>query len=182
MKNKEKKSLVRMKPNHRMLIDEYFANGFNAVKAALSLDPAMNYIAASAFAQGVLKNKDNEEYIREKEADIRANASITVDQIVKERINWAFADITDFAGLNELDLKDLTPGVRRTIQSYEVDKETKEITKIKLVDKDKSLDALSRFIGLYAADNKQRKSSINLTKIDTGTLNMLLNAANDEED
>lgn len=58
---------------------------------------------------------------------------------------------------------------------------TNKIIEIKLVDKQKALDSISKHIGFYLEDNNQKGTKINLNKIDANTLNLLLQAVDVKE-
>lgn len=170
----------------RNIIDEYYVNGFNQYKAVKKFKPDMSNDNASAYYSAMVKKPINQKYLSEKFAVLRAETGIQSVQVTRELINLSYSDITDYIDLSSEELKALPPDLRRCIGSIEEKtksykdrsgKVVKEKTyKIRLLDKLKAMDMLNKHIGFYEADNSQKKTSINLTKVDKATLNILLNA------
>ena len=49
---------------------------------------------------------------------------------------------------------------------------------VKLIDKTKAIEAISKHIGFYEVDNKQKRTQINLNQLNVNTLNNLVQAMN----
>jgi phage terminase small subunit len=168
---------------HQSIIDEYFVNGFNGYKAVQSLK-GNSIVAAKSMFNTIIKDKNNQEYIQRKRNQLKRKTEVRNENILRELINWSYVDITDFIGLTKEDIKKLPDDVRRCIQSFKVTKRTykdrggqertDEVIEVKLIDKTKAIEMINKHIGFYELDNKQKASKINLTKIDTTTLNVLL--------
>lgn len=187
-----KKAIKEAVEQHKEFIDEYFNNGFNKYRAAIKVNPTLSVHSANIWAQSILKSEKARSYLTEKQALLRAETQITTEKVLKELISFAYSDITDYIDLSKEDLKALPSELRRCIQSIEqVDKEwfnpvtkekEKETTyKIKLVDKMKSLDMISKNIGFYEADNRQKVTQINLNKFDNATLNNILQVIGNQD-
>ena len=178
-----KKSGERRIDLHHSIIDEYFVNGFQGYKAVQALK-SNSVIAAKSMFNTIIKDKNNQEYIQRKRTQLKRKTEVQNENILRELINWSYADITDFIGLTKEDIKNLPADVRRCIQSFKVTKRTykdrgghertDEVIEIKLIDKTKAVEMINKHIGFYEVDNKQKSNKINLTKIDTKTLNVLL--------
>ncbi len=172
---------------HRAVIDEYFINGFNAVKAVLSVsNDDYKYATAGVMGRAIVKDKRNQAYIESKRTDLRSAVLVDQEQVIQELVNFAYSDITDYIGLSSNQLKELPPPVRRCLSvvnmktiSYETEKRgtvTEETMTLKLVSKERAFDMLAKHLDLFNADNVSKKPVINLTKVDKATLNVLLNA------
>lgn len=172
---------------HKLVIDEYYANGFNRRKAVLKYCPDLSVSGAKTFYYVLSKIRENREYITEKITILRADTQIKAIHVLRELINFSFSDITDYMDLSIDQLKALPGDLRRSIQSFEIKKtrylprgaekgeEVQEVNvKIKLFDKIKSLEMINKHIGFYSADNKQKAVKIDLSKATNVQLNMLL--------
>lgn len=185
---KTKKTAIISKkplPEHELIIDEYFRNGFNKTQAVLSVRPDLSPGSAAVTFNILERSAANELYIEEKKARLKASADIEVSQVVREMINLSFSDITMYMGLSEAELKELPPEARRCIQSFKTtehyDKHgnhTGTTTELKLADKKSFVNMLNKYIGTYEQDNKQKASKINLNSIDKAELNVMLNVLN----
>lgn len=181
MKNSGEKKLAF----DRAIIDEYFINGFNGYKAVQAVRKNSEVAAKSMF-NSILKDKDNRDYIANKRIQLRKRTEVQNENILRELLNWAYVDISDFIGLSKEDVKALPMDVKRCIQSFKTTKRTyvdrggeerkEEVIEIKLIDKAKAMEMINKHIGFYEKDNRQKKAKINLNKIDTQTLNVLYNA------
>lgn len=171
---------------HRQVIDEYFLNGFNAVNAVLKFKPEVNYNAAANLGRLIINSDKNKTYIQGKREEIRKEANTSPEELVNELKQIAFNDPTQYLGLNESEIKQLSPASKRAIKKVSIKEKQyrykdgsqaneKTIT-IEAHDKLKALQEIGKIIGIYAADNKQKQTNINLTKLDIGTLNNILQA------
>lgn len=168
------------------IIDEFYVNGFNQYKAVKKFKPELTNTAASAYYGAMVKKDKSKQYLAEKFALLRAETGIRSIQVLKELMHLSYSDITDYINLTSEELKALPADLRRCIGSIEEktksykNREGKQVTektyKIRLIDKLKAMDMLNKHIGFYEADNSQKKTNINLTKVDKATLNILLNA------
>lgn len=179
-----------LNPMHIAVIDEYFANGFNQVKAVLSANSGLAYGSAQALTSTILKADVNQAYIRSRQDELKASTNIQTNQVVRELISLSYSDITDYIDLTVKELKSLPPEVRRCINSYDIktkkykDRDGQMIedvtVKIKLNDKLKSLDMLSKYIGLYDEDNKQKAPKLDIRTLNVNQLQVLLSITNNE--
>ena len=174
---------------YKMFVDEMFLNGHNKIKAAQYVNPQQSYNAANVWATRVLKKANVVEYIKAKNAALRAETHIDNVRILNELLSYAYGDITTFIGLEPEEIKALPPQVRRCIASYDTDKEsyydkelkttvTKTKVKIKLKDSLKAIDMISRHIDFYNADNQSKKGAFDLTEATNEEMNMILNMMN----
>lgn len=178
-----KDSGVKLLELDKAIIDEYFLNGFCGYKAVRSIRNN-SIVAAKSMFNKILKDRKNQEYIQEKRLRLKEQTDIQNEIILKELINWSYVDISDFIGLTIDELKSLPSDVKRCIQSFKVTKRTykdrsgeqrtDEIVEIKLIDKTKAMEMVNKHVGFYEKNNRQKKNKINLEKLDTVTLNTIL--------
>ena len=188
MTKQRKKKEETCTERDQLILDHYYANGFNGRQAVLEVVPGLTDNSASVVFNTIIKKKANRSYIDEKKARLRASTDIQHEQLTNELRQWAYADATTFIGLEPSQIKELPPDVRRCIQSYKTrthyDKEGNyngTTVELKLVDKQKALESLAKHIGYFELDNSQKATKLNLTKIEKGTLNVLLQAMENNE-
>lgn len=180
-----------LQENHRLIVDAYFNNGFNKSKAVIEVLGALKHQGqANHIFNGLSSLKVVKNYIEQKRLHLSSETNIYKEQILKERISLAFSDITDFIGLTEEELKNLPSEQRRQIQSYKVTERTEttrtgeEITTktidLKLIDKSDSLKEISKHIGFYEVDNRQKSNTINLEEATPTELNTVLKLMQDQ--
>jgi phage terminase small subunit len=172
---------------HKLMIDEYYANGFCGYKAVLFLKPDLTIGGAGTYFKGLCKIPENKAYMEEKVSKLREETNIKGIQVLRELIQFSFSDITDYMDLTVEELKDLPGDLRRCIQTFKKKttrylprgakkgEEVEDTTiEIKLFDKMKALEMINKHIGFYSEDNKQKTPNINLTNLPQATLNILL--------
>ena len=180
MKKKE------MKEIYKSIIDQYYINGFNGVQAVRTVKGQnYNYNSAASLFNTVIKHPSTKTYIQSKCAELKRSTNIQNENILRALINIAYSDITDYIGLTNEELKELPPEIRLCIQTVVSKKKRytnrlgedveEEIMTVKLTDKIKAIDMINKHIGFYIEDNKQKKQTINIDKLDVEQLNFLLN-------
>jgi len=183
---------------HRSIIDEYYTNGFNGRKAVLILNPELSVNSASVTFNHIFTHDKNKAYIQEKRQALRELTNIQNEHILRELINWAYSDATQFICLSKEEVKELPSDIKRSIQSIKIktrtyyDKQikeevTEEQLEIKMVDKTKAVEMINKHIGFYNEDNKQKGANINVLQVlqqsSPETLNVLLQTiANNTKD
>lgn len=174
-----------LKDLYKSIIDQYYINGFNGVQAVRTVKgQGYNYNSAASLFNTVMKHESSKVYIQSKSAELKRSTYIQNENILRELINFAYSDITDYIGLTNDELKELPPETRRCIQTVVRKKKRytnrlgedveEETMTVKLIDKIKAFDMINRHIGLYENDNKQNNTSINIEHLDVKTLNALL--------
>jgi len=174
---------------HREILDTYYTNGFNIRQAVLSVNPELSNNSASVTGNYIMNHLDNKAYIQEKRQALRELTNIENEHILRELINWAYSDATQFICLSKEEVKELPSDIKRSIQSIKIKTRTyydkqikKEVTEeqleIKMVDKVKSVDLINKHIGFYNEDNRQKGANINVLQVlqqsSPETLNVLL--------
>lgn len=173
------------KPVEKAFVDEYFRNGYNATRAALAVKPDLSPNSGETWARSILKKERVKLYLKQKQAILRAESNIEQEQILKELLSFAYSDVTTFIGLTPEELKSLPSDIRRCIHSMDtttktwLDPKTKQVVKevtvkLKLVDKLKAIDMISKHINFYEADNRSKSGTIDLSKATNEQLNTVL--------
>ena len=168
--------LLGVNEAHRAIISEFYANGFNKRAAVSSVNPELSVNSAKVTAHYIFTHPDNQAYIKDKQRELKESTGIQSVNIVRELINWAFSDATVLVGLTKDEVKELPPDVKRSIQSIRIknrsyyDKElktmvTEEDIECKMVDKTKPMESLSKWLGLYSEDNRQKGNNVNVLQI-----------------
>ena len=170
--------------DHQDIIDEWSVNGWNGVQAVLKYRPHLSYGTASAVMIQILKNPNNQAYIKEYRDNLKSKAQIENEVILMELKNFALSDVGTYAGLSLDEFKNLPPDIRRCVDTFE--EVTKTYTtrsgetvretklKIKLIDKLKAIDMIGRHIDFFNADNTSKTPVIDLTKAKPDQLNAIL--------
>jgi phage terminase small subunit len=175
------------------ILDEYYINGYNGVKAVLSVFPDMQYNVAAVRFNKIKNSQRNQDYISEKQARLKSQTEVSNERILKELLNWLYVDATDFMELSPKEIKELPAEVRRCIQSYKAkeqyDKHGNHIgttVEVRLIDKTKAIEAINKHVGFYAQDNDQKANKVNILNVlksaDPSALNNLLQAMEDNKD
>ena len=182
--------LKKPKDDHISILNEYYSNGFQRVKAIQTVfGKDYSVVNAHRYFDRILNNPRNITYIRDKRDKLKKSTDIHNENILRELINFAYSDITDYLGLSDQELKELPSDVKRCISRIESKERTftnragNEVTertnKIWLVDKLKSIEMINKHIGFFAVDNKQKQVKINIESLNVETLNALLMASNE---
>jgi len=175
-----------------LIIDTYYNNGYNKSKAVKEIIPSINHSSqACNIFNALIKKKECIKYLDDKRIRLSAATDITNEQVLNELKQWAYSDATDFISLTENEIKELPPEVRRTIQSFkaterkEKDRSGNEITtkaiEIKLINKADALKEISKHIGFYEIDHKQKQPLLNLSNATPDELNIILKLLTDQK-
>ena len=170
---------------YKSVIDQYYINGFNGVQAVRTVKgQGYNYNSAASLFNTIMKHEHTKEYIQSKRTELKRNTYIENENILRELLNFAFSDITDYVGLTREELKNLPQDIRRCIESIVHKKKRytnrlgedveEETVTVKLIDKIKALEMINKHIGFYLEDNKQKPPLINIKHLNIDTLNALL--------
>lgn len=150
---------------YKLVIDEWFNNGFNGVKAYQSLYPKAKDETASVEFNKILRIPKIEKYKNQKQEESQKALRTSHESLLEELRNWAYSDITETLLLNPDQIKQLPPEVRRLITKYEtntksytVDEEVVKETTVKLwfVSKERAMEMIHKHTGFYEKDNEQK--------------------------
>ncbi|WP_286761031.1 terminase small subunit [Salegentibacter sp. UBA1130] len=104
---------------YKLVIDEWFTNGFNGAKAYQRIYPRSSDETAKVEFSRILTIPNVENYKKEKQENAQEALRTSHEVLLKELENWAYSDITQTLLLSPEDLKKLTPEVRRLIARFE---------------------------------------------------------------
>lgn len=159
---------------YKLVIDEYFVNGFNGVKAYQKIYPDSSYQTADSNFRSILEITRIQEYIQEKHNEARTALRTSHLELLREIENWAYSDITETLTLNSDQIKELPPEIRRLITRYKrnvrhiTDNEGNVVEKIETVElwfvsKEKAMEMIHKHTGFYAIDNYQKNQPLSRT-------------------
>lgn len=187
-KTKKLPAPKKISEKHIRIVNEYFSNGMKKGRAVMKVFPHIKLpSSAGALFNSMAKKPEVKKYIEEKNAELSESLNISPEIIVSELINHAFQDPGAFTGIKcPEDINKLTPEQRRQIKHWDFTEQTvtdpkgKTTTtkKISLRFKDSQLplNDLAKYVGLFAKDNSQKRSKIDLNGIPTEALLMILKA------
>jgi hypothetical protein len=166
-----------------LLIEEYFANGFNGMRAVQKIRSYWADNTASAYFTKIKKSEHGKAYINKLRNQIRESIVLDQENVLQNLIDWIQADATDYLDMTPTELKALPSSVRRSIASI-VHKKKKythkgedvveEYVTIKLMDKMKALDMLNKMAGHYEIHNRQKNKTIDISSATPEQLNAVL--------
>jgi len=142
----------------KVFAEAYMVNGFNATRAYLKAYPkTKNENLAAVKGHTLLRKGKVAEYLDKRKAELRERAKIDEDRILKEEACLALLDIGKLFGDDGTLVapNELPEEVRRAVSSVQITETVVEgeVTgrkfRYKFWDKGKSLERVSRMLGLY---------------------------------
>jgi hypothetical protein len=159
-------------PLHKRVIDIYFNNGFNKVKAYQEAAPGTNYNTASCKFQSIEKRPEVKMYIQELQKISRDKAELKHDQIARELEAKIAKDRTIYAGLTPEQLQQLPEEAKKPIKDvkYKTKTYTNEkgetsvetVCEVVLYDELEVIKELNKMRGNYGLHNQQKGANINV--------------------
>lgn len=154
-----------MQDNHIKFADKYFETG-NASESAIYAGFSADTAKQSGYQ--VLIRDDVQEYLSKLRKEYQEKTGINKESVLNEYRKIAFSDVrkilTVDGGLKSIDdIDDDTAGAIAGIESFDVEADGEKLgtnRKIRLHDKLKALEALSKHLGLFEKDNEQSKLNI----------------------
>ena len=154
---------------YKLVVDEWFVNGFNGTKAYQKFYPkATDETADSKFRELVGKGRIDD-YVKSKQNHAQKSLRTSHEVLLQELENWAYSDITETLLLTPEQVKELPIEVRRlitkfktTTKSYTVGEQltTETVIELWFVSKEKAMEMIHKHTGFYEADNLQRNSNL----------------------
>ena len=154
---------------YKLIVDEYFINGFNGRKAWQKFNPKSSDETADVEFNRILSIPKVKGYYNNKHKDAQKVLRTSHEVLLQELENWAYSDITETLLLTPEQLKELPEEVRRLITKFETNTKTYIIddrpvseTTVKLwfVSKEKAMEMIHKHTGFYEKDNLQRNSHL----------------------
>ena len=149
---------------YKLVIDEWFVNGWNGTKAYQKFYPDANNDVSAVEFNRILRIPKIEDYVKEKKKTALQSLKTSHEALLKELENWAYSDITDTLELDLSQVKELPPEVRRLITSYKKsetrfgkdNENIKTTVELKFVSKERAMEMIHKHVGFYAEDNFQK--------------------------
>lgn len=183
-KKTEIRALEAVELEHRQIIDEYFANGFDQRKAVKKYRPHIKDGSSYAIFSSIMKKASIKEYVAVKREGLRSSLAIKQEVVLHNLMAWLRADATDFIGLTPDEVKALPSDVRRSIQQIKHNKReytdrqgnlvVDEKLEVKMVDKLRVMDMINKHIDFYNADNQSKKQTVDISNATPEQLNTVL--------
>tara|TARA_R100000908_G_C3663709_1_gene89800 strand:- start:36 stop:605 length:570 start_codon:yes stop_codon:yes gene_type:complete len=153
---------------YKRVVDEWFVNGFNGVRAYQKVYPKSSYKSADTSFRKILEIPRIKEYVSERQEKARETLEITHETVLKELANWAFSDFTQTMLLSPAQIKEMPEDIRRLITKHrhikrtsgKRKKVTEEIIELTFVSKERAMEMINRHLGFYEEDNRQNNPSI----------------------
>ena len=146
---------------YKLVIDQYFINGFNGTKAYQKFYPdSSDSTAADRFLE-LGRIGEMESYKKEKQEEVAKILGTSHEQLLNELKRWAYSDITETIMLLPEEVKELPPEIRRLITKFKSTKrdvlgmngnivEKIEVIELWFVSKEKAMDMIHKHVGFYA--------------------------------
>lgn len=157
---------------HKLVIDEWFVNGFNGTKAYQAVYPNAKDSSAASNFEKLLRITEIQAYIKEKKEEAKMRLRSSHDSVLDELENWAYSDITETLLLTPGQLKELPSQVRRLITRFESTTRrydegySETVVKLWFVSKEKAMEMLNKHTGFYEKDNRQKTTEVNISPIE----------------
>jgi phage terminase small subunit len=162
---------------YKLVVDEWFINGFNGTKAYQKFYPKADSNAADVGFREIYGNLRIKEYIKLKEEGATETLKTSHEALLDELVRWAYSDITETILLTPEQLKELPLDIRRLITKFKHtqrhlrDKEgnvyeTVDVIELHFVSKEKAMEMIHKHTGFYGEHNSQKRkpvSKINVT-------------------
>lgn len=154
---------------YKLVIDEWFINGFNGTKAYQKYYPKSGDDTGATEFNRILRIPKIESYIQQKKDEAKELSKLTHEKVLNELRNWAYSDITETITLDAEGLKGLPKEVRRLITSFKRTTKTimgggvlEEYVELKFVSKERAIDMINKHIGFYGEHNFQKNPQLSV--------------------
>lgn len=160
---------------YKAVIDEWFVNGFNGVKAYQKIYPKSKDKTADKRFRDLTEIDRVQKYRKEKQDEAKKALRTTHEVLLEELENWAYSDITETLLLTPEQLKELPEEVRRlitrfesTTRNYDDAGYSETVVKLWFVSKEKAMEMIHKHTGFYEKDNNQSKPEVNIINLGSG--------------
>lgn len=146
---------------YKLVVDEWFVNGFNGTKAYQKFYPKSSYESSDTSFREILEIPRIESYIKEKQDQSQEALKTSHEALLNELERWAYSDITETILLAPEQIKKLPIEFRRLITKYKHTKSVdgSEIIELHFVSKEKAMEMIHKHTGFYEKDNTQKSGS-----------------------
>lgn len=159
---------------YKLVIDEWFINGFNGTQAYMKFYPKSKEETATVKFNRLVRIGKIENYISEKRKAVMETLHTSHEALLNELVNWAYSDITETMMLTSEQVKELPVEIKRLITKYkrtvrrfgEDGENEEEVVELWFVSKEKAMEMIHKHTGFYEKDNIQKKeSSVTIFKL-----------------
>lgn len=171
----KKRNLTQTTINkYKLVIDEYFVNGFNGSKAYMKFYPNVKRRQTAAVNWKQIEGfPEMKAYMKQKHKEAASKINTSHEGILKELKAWVEADITETINLSSEQIKQLPVEIRRLITKYKqtnkdfYNSEGKVVASVETIElhfvsKEKAIEMINKHVGFYEKDNEQKVSPINI--------------------
>lgn len=159
-------TLINMTDQVKLFLDKYFET-LHGTQSAIFAGYSAH--TARVKASQILATDEAEEYLNKQREKAQKRTNITVDRVLNEYAKIAFFDVRQVFGndgellpIHQID--DSTAGAINSIESIEEWGEDDNgdrvvigtLKKVKVTDKVRALDSLSKHLGIFEKDNSQK--------------------------
>ena len=153
---------------YKLVIDEYFVNGFNGTKAYQLIYPESRSKTADKRFRELTEIDRIQNYLKEKQNQSQEALKTSHEALLSELERWAYSDITETILLTAEQIKELPIEFRRLVTKYKHTQrhlrdsdgkivETIDIIELHFVSKEKAMEMIHKHTGFYEKDNTQKK-------------------------
>lgn len=157
-----------MTPKQRKFVDEYLVD-LNATQAAIRAGYTTN--RADSIGYDNLRKPEIQSAIKKRQTELSKKTEITQERVLEEYAKIAFLNPKEFykedGSLKDIpelddDVAAALVGMDVTQKYFKDEDATEHTSKIKMADKLRALEALSKHLGLFEKDNEQKKSKVDV--------------------
>lgn len=152
---------------YKLVVDEWFVNGFNGTKAHKKFYPNSSDDNSSKEFYNIVRIPKILGYKDAKHQEVQRVLRTSHEGLLEELRNWAYSDITETLTLDVNEVKELPIEVRRLITKYKHTQrhirdskgkieETIDIIELWFVSKEKAMEMIHKHTGFYEKDNEQK--------------------------
>lgn len=177
---------------YKLVIDEWFVNGWNGTQSYLKFYPDAEYNTADKGFRDIHEIPRIQDYIKEKKKKAQITLQTSHEKLLEELSNWAYSDITETLMLSPEQVKELPIEIRRLITKFKTTTRTflndetpitETVVELWFVSKEKAMEMIHKHTGFYEKDNNQKSVTIDLvdySKLSTQALQEIENASKDK--
>jgi hypothetical protein len=156
-----------LQPQHELFALE-FLKDYNGTQAYMRVRPRVTPKAASVAAGYLLANAGVRAFIKAKMAQVAERVSFEVEDVIRQLVAIAGADLADFIDIDGslLPIHAMPRHARSALASVKLSKKnltagdgvTEDVVEIKLWDKNRALETLARVMGMIIDRNERGKA------------------------
>lgn len=153
----------KLTDKQKMFCEEYMID-LNATQSSIRAGYSKN--TAQEIGSENLSKPLIQEYLAELKAKRSEKLEIDSNNVLKELLNWAYGDTTDFMLQTVEEIKSMPPEIRRLVTGFKaIERITKDsegndivenLMELKFISKEKAMEMITKHIGFNELDNRQQ--------------------------